>query len=87
MTKYKEGNKFPVTLVITDVVEGDFYVDKDGCHDCDMEYDLRIEELGHTVIATEEELDAAFDPNYKERARLAKIKKLKKELRELENGG
>jgi hypothetical protein len=76
MPKYVEGDSFEATVVIHSVDE-----------DPDYPFVLRIEELDSVVEEpfTQEELDEAFDPNYKERKRLERIRELKEELEELEN--
>lgn len=76
MPKYIEGASFEATLVIHSIDE-----------DQEYPFSLRIEELGSLVGEhfNQQELDEAFDPNYKERKRLERIRELKEELEELEN--
>lgn len=78
MPKYKVGDTFKATLEIFDIDS--------------EEVGLKVNELsgeaGDIFIEeyfTFEELDAAFDPNYKERKRQLKIKELEEELERLRN--
>ncbi len=83
MSKYKEGDTFTATLRIYDV--GAANLNTYGLEVVGLE----DEDTGCYVLedyVAQEELDAAFDPNYKERQRLLKIQELEKELAELKGG-
>lgn len=80
MPKYKEGDKFDCQLEILEVVE-----DED-----ETMFSLAI--VGTEVWTTDEEgwfstkmLDEAFDPHYKERKKLERIRELEEELEELKS--
>ncbi len=75
MSKYKVGDEFNATLVITYFDEGDeeirFKVKELTCDDFNADLEDPF---------TEDEVSAAFDPNYKERMKQLRIKELEKEL-------